>query len=366
MHPCTQITAQTPRRRRAAPAAFTLLEVMISVAILSSLMLGMGSVVFLARKAMPDEKSGGSAILAASQGVELMRSDALDLTGVLSMTARGLSFTVADRNGDGSPEVISYQWSGVAGTPLTRSINNRAAATVVDNVTEFSLTYDHRKVALPATYSQGGEMLLASNETCNTGSCVYISTINAAGEYFKPNLPAGTVSWAVTRVQLRARSYYALGGMVLVQIRTADGIRPSANVLEQQSFLESQLLPSNSWVWVTVPFSKTTGLTPGTPLCLVALGQYDGIAACLLSREYGMSPVTDRYCLFSGNNGVSWDASQSDSLIYRVYGTAVAPNLQQYKYTLSSVRCTLRTGSDVRSRLQTTFRIANEPEVPLP
>ena len=53
-------------------------------------------------------------------------------TLVIQQTPQILEFVVADRNADGTAEKIRYEWSGVAGDPLRKTINGGTAVDVLD------------------------------------------------------------------------------------------------------------------------------------------------------------------------------------------------------------------------------------------
>ena len=60
-----------------------------------------------------------------------------ELNYALSFTERPVNvveFTVADRDGDESPEFIRYAWSGTPGDPLTRQYNGGTIAELVRDV----------------------------------------------------------------------------------------------------------------------------------------------------------------------------------------------------------------------------------------
>jgi hypothetical protein len=46
-----------------------------------------------------------------------------------------------------------------------------------------------------------------------------------------------------------------------------------------------------------------------------------------------------------------------------MYGTVTTPNPTSYLYYLTGVRCKLRVGTDTNSRVYTTMRVPNEPQV---
>ena len=50
-------------------------------------------------------------------------------------------------------------------------------------------------------------------------------------------------------------------------------------------------------------------------------------------------------------------------MLFYIYGKVSTSNPIQYRYVLTGVQATLRSGSDAASRVQTTIRVVNQPEV---
>jgi len=137
-----------PARTRSRPGpgnrggpAFTLIEVVLTVAVVSIIMGAMVSVMLLATRGMNcglvrDENT--------TEGTRAVQQITLDLSlaqAFTERTDRTVAFTVPDRDGDGQPESIRYAWSGVAGDPLTREYNGGPAVNVAENMHHFKLDY---------------------------------------------------------------------------------------------------------------------------------------------------------------------------------------------------------------------------------
>jgi len=346
--------------RKASRHGFTLVEVVITAAIMAMLLGGMASAVLLASKAQPDAQSVPSAAIASGRAADLLAADLFHAVSITTATATEIVFTVADRTGDGAPETIRYAWSGTAGAPLVRQVNGGTAATAVSDVREFQLVYDKRKVALAQTYSSGSETLLASNDGSVNVYDASVSSSYFRGQFFQPTLPANAKTWRVTRVRVKLKYHDWPWGQTKVQLRLANGTVPGDYVIEESSIMEYNLGLYQQWEEFT--FSSVTGLLPSNTLCLVLTG----------NSSYGTSEVqvqgvsgqaASRYYVSSANGGTSWTASPGLNLNYYVYGTVSTPDAVGYQYLLTDVRCTLRSGSDSRARIQTSVRVVNEPQV---
>ena len=119
----------------------TLVEMLISISIISLLLGALASTVLLATKAIPDPDDPGLQALAAVRVTEHMLQELQEALNVNVATATSVEFTVADRDSDNNAETIRYAFSGTAGDPLTRQYNSGAIVNVLDNVQEFNLQY---------------------------------------------------------------------------------------------------------------------------------------------------------------------------------------------------------------------------------
>ena len=91
--------------------------------------MGLGSVMFIARQVAytpSDATRRSEAADIASQICDEVRYATL----VIQQTPQIVEFVVNDRNADGTAEKIRYEWSGVAGAPLKKTVNGGAAVNV--------------------------------------------------------------------------------------------------------------------------------------------------------------------------------------------------------------------------------------------
>lgn len=131
----------------------TLVELTISLAAASMLMVGMGSSVYLSLKASDvstgsysDSNDGGHALAQLNRELRL----AIALNDAAS-SSTAVEFTVPDITGDAVNDVIRYAWSGTNGDPLQRTLNGGAPQTVVTNVYGLSLGYHTKSVTISGT-----------------------------------------------------------------------------------------------------------------------------------------------------------------------------------------------------------------------
>jgi prepilin-type N-terminal cleavage/methylation domain-containing protein len=347
-----------PRR-----GGFTLIELVVSLSVMTILMAGIASALMIASHALPDRDSPLAVAADAAEMVERITAELYDAQSFGTRSATSVAFTVQDRTGDGNPDTIRYAWSGTPGAPLTRKVNLDTAYTVLQNVQEFALLYDVRSVTEqpPPESNESAEFVLSSNTFALLPGTYDLSASNWMGQYFTPSLPQGTVSWRVSKVGFWARSSGATKGVTQVrfEIPNASGLS-TGNVVGTPALMYETGLNS-SHRWEQFSFSDVAGLDPNKGLCLVlALHTSD---TELASIRYDTGGGTDR--LTTSNAGSTWSKSLLTGMLYEVYGTAttVSQPPDVTRHYLTGVRIALRAGDDTGRRIESGTSILNTPEV---
>jgi hypothetical protein len=337
---------------------------MIAMGIMTALLLAVQSTIVLAARAIPDSRSKATALITSSAALDALNADLTFATAIVSRGDRQITFQVADRNGDGSAETITWAWSGTSGASLTRTVNSGSAVAYATGVKAFSLAYDVRSTPAPASYTAGPEQLFAYNAG-NPGGLVALINPNTdnrirsdewVGQYFKPTLPSNAVSWAVTRIQLKAQIRNSIDGQVAVQIRPVNtsGL-PTTTVLDQAILSESSL--GSNYAWKQFSYTAASGIPPTSGAAIVCKW-VAGADAC---EFQGQSIL-----LVDGNkltsNGVTWTTS-SQTLNYYVYGTVTTQDPVTTLYYLTGARATLSTSADSGATARATIRMINEIQV---
>jgi type II secretory pathway pseudopilin PulG len=342
----------------------TIVELLVSIAITTVIMFAIGSSMMVATRAMPDRDTPANAVITTGEAVEQLAAELQYAVSIKDYSASMIEFTVADRNGYGTPETIRYEWSGTLGDPLTRQYNGATVVEVLDAVQEFNLSYDLEAIS---------DEVMPENESAETLLIGYNSTGNLAdyqlrnykwyGQYFLPSLPQDAVSWKVTRVEFFAKVDYSPISECRVQLQlpTGDNL-PSGIVLEDRRFLE-EILNENTYLRQRFTFSDVSGLSTQQGLCLVlkSLGSYPGL---LWGQDGGVS-TPNSYLVRSSDSGASWSAHTSESLLFSVYGTVTTsgqPTIQD-TYYIRAVQIKIRTGADEQSTVYAGVKCINKPEV---
>jgi len=128
-------------RTRTRHRGFTVVEMVLSMAVMTVLLGGIASALVIAARAVPGTATPMSLTVDGYHAAERLASALYAAQTITARSDKSIMFTVADRNADSNPETIRYMWSGVAGQPLNRQYNGGAPGAVLDNVYQFNLTY---------------------------------------------------------------------------------------------------------------------------------------------------------------------------------------------------------------------------------
>ena len=122
---------------------FTLLEAMISMAMLLIIF----AVIFLAYiigiKIFEGEKSQSDVTLEINQGIASLEKDLMGALEIVSAESHSVTFWYKDLNGNSTieaAETMTYSWSGTPEAPLIRALGGDSKP-VANYVSDFELTY---------------------------------------------------------------------------------------------------------------------------------------------------------------------------------------------------------------------------------
>lgn len=114
--------------------AYTLLELMVALGSASVLMVGLSSALFIAAQGLDLDQGASASRGRADAVVGRMLADARAATRYRSVAPTAIEFDVADRTGDGAADRLRYEWNGVVGGPLTRTLNGGSPVTLLRDV----------------------------------------------------------------------------------------------------------------------------------------------------------------------------------------------------------------------------------------
>jgi hypothetical protein len=326
----------------------------------------MASAMVIATRAVPD---GGSPIEALTHAASALEQTAAELhvaTEIKSNTSTGITFAVPDLDGDGNDDTITYAWAGTAGDPLTRQFNTGTAVDFVEDVHDFSLSYDLLTVAeeVPGELVESARQQLSSYYL---GLYLADGTVDDEswwGQYFKPSFSADVLAWNIQDISLRAIQVGSPTGMTRVQLRPANAdFTPAATVIEEVEVYESSFPdPSSPMTWWQIPFSAATNFSPDEGICLLLMTDNEDA----WGHQYYTAGVVnpDIAMLWNDNDASGWVVSGSRSLRYMCYGTVITrgdPQTVDVHY-LRGARLALQVSSLASARVDTEVQVLNLPE----
>jgi len=344
-------------RGRRARLGLTLVELVVSLAVSGIVLAAICSTMLLAGKALPSEDDLTDRALEADRVADRIAAELRHAICIPETAAAAVTFTVADRDGDGNVEVIRYAWAGEA---LTRQYNRGAVVTVLDDVNLLALSYDRKTVTeeYPGPEVEGEEDNLSYYSPFSSGD-FKIDKDHWLGQYFRPPMPGDAVSWRVTRVFFAAQSDGPIEEEVLAQLRPVGTDRkPTGHILHETVVDEGSL--AGTYQWVEVHVGDVAKLSPGQGLAMVlAHPEVGGPAAKVLydNSRWGRLTTSDA--------GGSWSYDGDKCMYYYVFGRVSTLGADQaiVRTHLTGVRVAVQAGSDESTRADTVAQTVNAPEV---
>ena len=309
-------------------SAFTLIEVVAAMAIVSILLLAVsGALSFAIRATTGQGATEQKNVLAAADVGDQISDDLHTAMSFSERTSTSVAFTVPDRTGDGATDQVRYAWDGVSGHSLYRQFmpaaspaltGSNATYTPVEllpGVTNFNLNYLFRSMG-PATVTDG---VLSYHDNALLGSMLNqaIDSTHWISQYVPISVPVGQTSFTITRLLIYANAA-GLDGILRVRVYTASSGKPSA-LIEEESLNCSAL--SSAYEWVEVPLSSVTNRTE-SGLCVVT-GYRSGTSTIADAQyESALVSIVPSWQWSTSSDGSTWSStSTKQCLRLYVYGT---------------------------------------------
>lgn len=337
----------------------------VALSVTSLLLVAIGSAMLLTSQAVPD--GTGPASTAAELGDALARmSEELQYAQyVAERDEHAVTFTVADRTGDGSPQRIRYAWSGEPGDPLTRQLDDHDPVPVVDELSELTLTYYTQQATrrYPGAVTEGPVQLLAESASGET-DVRSVRSSRSIGQYIHPAIDTEAVGWRPTRVEFRARRPLLSSGSFHVQLRHAalddTPDEPESERVLVQDTLSADLL-TLSFSWREAEFSNAPVIPTRMPVGLAFV--HDEGNSPIARLEYYQN--TDVGGMSTDNGDGNWSIEPTNTLRYRLYGRVTEPGPDQTfdRRFLTAVGATLRSGEPASTTMAAEIELTNRPEI---
>lgn len=324
--------------------AFTLVELVVGIGVMSVLTAGITSAVLLAGKGMPDA-GGRSAATADARRLTQRLADDIELaTEITELGPDRVAFTVADRNSDGLPESYRYELDSATRSKLVRTTNGGTPVVIAENVKEFSLAATSGTVSAESTVNlvTDEERLLYVYKGGGS-SKKGLTLLFANAMWIKPLLPADATAYVPTRARVFITPNGAKLGILSVELKADAGGKPAALTFDQGTILESSLANGGTWASVNFPLSRT--LLPGSAFFIV-LRSIDITVAAEIETSSNPVPQTVASLYTSDDGGVTWVQTPDRALPIEVYGRVIRQRATKVVQTsLEALEIRLRVGA---------------------
>ncbi len=132
------------KKSAATRSAFTLIEVVTSLAIMSVLMLGLSGAIMIGAHAIPTEKDVGQADQQVVEVLNQLRADLRESDKVkLRTSAMFVTFRISliDSGAEGTPKHIDYSYTISTGV-LVRKVDDQPVKTLLTDIKQYNLSVE--------------------------------------------------------------------------------------------------------------------------------------------------------------------------------------------------------------------------------
>lgn len=354
------------RPSRHGLSGHTLLEMLLSLVLLSIVMASVGSAVMFASQAVPDETRPVGSLLADSQVLSRIAEDLSVAQYVIEQSGRAVTIVVSDRTGDGVPDRLRYAWSGKAGDALTYQLNEGAEVHLLQAVEYFDLSYgtvtSDRTVM--GRFSLEGETEIAKYDQTSGETNTPVTGADWIGQRVTPEVNPDHVSLKITEIKLwgreKDRDDWEDSSLpaVVVQARDYDETIGPGETLYAQGYLEKQLFQS-SMKQVTIKDSQP--IIAGRDLSLVVYRDPANTLTTKLATNLNVAGGL----LTSNDGGTSWDISAISSMLHsiKVIPTKQDDGFDLQRTHLATIKIGLQSGAIGRSPISRILRLLQAPAV---
>ena len=356
-----------------------MIEATLSLGVTGVLLTGVASSMVIATRSLPTPNATTSRANDAAEALDQIAGELSLAKSILLRNSKVIRFTVADRDNNGTDEIIRYSWSGTAGDPLQRSYNGATGVAVVDGVQAFELAYSEDSVSSTETvttttetaesllaYFDGWSGITPTPQEQGASSTRYVS------QYFTYTPPANAISVTFTRARAFMRRDALFPASFTMEIRRSknDGsYQPATSSVGTPATVSGALLQLTAQ-WLTGYFSNVTFTDPSrTDYCLLIRGPDSNTVWAQLYNS-ATAPANGTCGLWSTNTGGSWSPANKDKdkydfryYVYGKYTTTTTSDQVTTKNLLRGVTVRAQAGTDAAADLRVRVRTLNAPDV---
>lgn len=296
--------------------AFTLIEMVISLGLLSLVLGATTAVIALATRSAPDPHDRLSEQIALRSVVNQIALDAGDANEVELVGKHEVRLIYDDITGDGQSDTIVYAWTGVAGDPLTRALNGQTR-TLVPQVDGMGLSGEAILSAVEGESAavKKTNQTLAAMPKLASGATVFSVRTSAIAQRFRARVPSTATTWSLTSVALWLQQDGLPDSQGAVQIWSDNNGVPGS-MLTQRAFTELSLPENMSRVDCPISLS---GLSPNAAYWIVVRATFLNSPCSVLENEGSVASDDESLARWSTATS-SWTVNSDRSLVYEVRG----------------------------------------------
>jgi len=352
-------------------AGFTMLELLFSVPTATVLIGAMAMCVTMMMRAKSQDDTLFRSTYDLANAATQIVSDIENATSIVSSSATHIEFVVPDRDADGLPEQMRYEWGGTTGTNADKVLwkyNQSALAVLFDDVGAFSMQTNTISASSSVPNHLIAESALLKSIDAYPSGAFREQVINAnsnIGEYFVPDVTGASTKWDLGAIRIMVRAADGTtDGVLRIRVMRGDTTTklPIAPILAEVNIAEWRL--GTSYQWLDIPIAPVSWQSVGTPLCItLSSGGGTGDVARVQFIENGVGMPSDANMVTSSNGGTSWTSSGNTRELRLVALGFYDGYVGQRKF-LSSVELRMTSSRSSLQKIETAVRTPNAPEIP--
>lgn len=358
-------------KRQRSRTGMTLLELMVSLPTATILIGAMAMCVTVMMRARTQDDLLFKSTYDLSKALNYIASDVESATSHVSSSTTHLEFVVPDRNGDGLPEQMRYEWGGTTGTNANKILwkyNTSTLSVLFDDVGAFNLKMNNTFASSAVPNHLRTEVAVIKSLDAYPNGVFREHVINASnsiGQYFIPDVPGTGKRWDLGSLRIMARAADSnTDGVLQIRVMRSDTstrlpIEPNLADIR----IEEWRLGS-TYQWIDLPIAPVAWQAQGTPLCItIGYAGGTGDVARVQYLENGAGMPSNSNLVSSSNGGSSWTGSDSSRGL-RFYAFGFYDGYIGSRKFLSSVELQLGSARSNQQRLETSIRLQAGPEIP--
>jgi hypothetical protein len=357
--------------RKQSRSGMTILELVVSLPTATVLIGAMAMCVTVMMRARSQDDMLFDRNYNLSKALNQMTSDIKLATSHVSSSASHLEFVVPDRNGDGLPEQMRYEWGGTSGDNENKILwkyNTSPLSILFEDIGFFNLQMNNSLASSAVSNHLRTEVaVLKSLDAYPHGEFreQAINSSNHIGQFFIPDVPGTGIRWDLGAIRIMAKAADSnTDGVLQIRVMRSDELtfRPMAPILAEIQIEEWRL--GSTYQWLDLPIAPICWQTQGTPLCItIGYASGTGDVAKIQFLENGTDMPSHTNLLTSSNGGVSWTAS-NESRGLRFYALGFYDGYSDNRKFLRSVDLQLGSARSTQQRLETSVLLQAVPEIP--